>query len=169
MLQQTANIIMILVMLLGVLLVPLSLPGNWIIVAASILYGFFFSFDQGQTSFFWVVGILIFLAALGELIEFVVGLLGSKPLKVSNGAIISAFFGGILGAIIGVPIFLIGTLLGIFLGSFLGAFIYEWIVLKEAKKAAINALAVLASKIVASFYKTVIGCVMSLYLLFKIY
>ncbi len=160
---------MIVVTVLGIALVPLSLPGTWLIVVSSIVYAFFYPYDQGQTSAYWVVGILVFLAALGELIEFLIGLLGSKPLKVSNGAIVSAFFGGILGAIIGVPIFLIGTLLGIFIGAFLGAFIYEWIVLKEVKKALINGAAVLASKIVASFFKTIIALMMAVYLIIKIY
>ncbi len=154
---------------LGVVMVPLGLPGTWLIVVGAVLYSIFFSFDGG-TSSAWVVDlILIGMAIFGEIVEFFVGTLGSKPFKVSNGAIVCAFIGGIVGAIIGVPVFLIGSLLGLFLGAFLGAFIWELATLGSVGRALTNALAVLATKIVATFLKTTLAIVMAIYLLFKIF
>ncbi|HCU24837.1 MAG TPA: hypothetical protein DF383_07455 [Deltaproteobacteria bacterium] len=155
--------------LVGILLVPLGLPGTWVIVAGSLLYSFFDSFDGGATSPWRVNAILIGLAAFGEIVEFAVGTLGGKPFRVSNGAIVSAFFGGIVGGIIGVPVFLIGALLGIFLGAFLGALFYEWITLKTFSRAFVNAMAVLASRIVATFLKASLAVGMGVYLAFKIF
>ncbi len=168
MLHLITLLIVILLCLIGILIVPLSLPGTWVIVLAGIGYSLFYSF-QPATSPFAVGGILLSLAIFGEIVEFVVGTFGSKPLKVSNGAILSAFIGGILGAIVGVPVFLIGSLLGIFIGAFLGAFLYEWVTLKKLGRAFINACAVLATKVVASVLKTSLAIGMTVYLLVKIF
>ena len=154
---------------LGVLMVPLGLPGTWLIVVGAALYSIFFSFDGGDSSAWAVNFILIGIAVFGEIVEFFVGTLGSKPLKVSNGAIVCAFIGGIVGAIIGVPVFLIGSLLGVFLGAFLGAFIWELATLGSVGRALTNALAVLATKVVATFLKTTLAIGMGVYLVFKLF
>lgn len=153
----------------GILMVPLGLPGTWLIVVGSILYSFFFVFDGGATSLWTVNAILIGLAVFGEIVEFFIGTLGSKPLKVSDGAIVCAFIGGIVGAIVGVPIFLIGSILGVFIGAFIGAFIWEWVHLKSFGRAFTNALAVLATKVVATFLKTTLAIGMGVYLVFKLF
>ncbi|MFO1464782.1 MAG: DUF456 domain-containing protein [bacterium] len=152
---------------LGILMVPLGLPGTWVIALGGVLYSLFFKFDGGATSAIGVDLILIGLAVFGEIVEFAVGTLGSKPLKVSNGAIVCAFIGGIVGGLIGVPVFLVGALIGIFLGAFVGAFVYEWATLKNFGKAFVNAGAVLATKMVATFLKTTLAVGMGVYLLFK--
>ncbi|HKX12461.1 MAG TPA: DUF456 domain-containing protein [bacterium] len=154
---------------LGVAMVPLGLPGTWVIVLGSVTYSFFFTFDGGASSPWAVNAILIGIAVVGEIVEFFVGTLGSKPLKVSNGAIVCAFIGGIVGAIIGVPVFLIGSMIGLFIGAFLGAFIWELATLGKVGRALTNALAVLATKVVATFLKTTLALVMAFYLLFKLF
>lgn len=155
--------------IVGILMVPLGLPGTWLIVVGAMLYSIFFGFDGGASSPWAVNAILLGLAIFGEIVEFFVGTLGSKPLKVSNGAIICAFIGGIVGGIIGVPVFLVGALLGIFVGAFLGALIYEWVTLKNFGRALVNATAVLATRVVATFLKTSLALGMGIYLLFKIF
>lgn len=173
MLAQTIHIIayllVILSILVGIFLVPLSLPGTWLIAIVSILYSFFYKFDGGATSAWWVVGWLLGLAAFGEVMEFVVGTFGSKAVKVSNGAIIAAFIGGIIGLIVGVPVFLVGSLIGLFVGAFLAALIYEWIVEHSFLKALRVAAAVLATRMVASVLKTTLAVGMGIFLLFKIF
>jgi len=153
----------------GIVLVPLSLPGTWVIVLSSVLFSLFFPFDGGATSAFAVNAKLIGVAVFGELMEFGVSTLGSKPLKVSNGAIACAFVGGIVGAIIGVPVVLVGSLIGLFLGAFLGAFIFEWVTLKDFKRAFVNACAVLATRLVAMVLKSALALGMGLYLMFKLF
>lgn len=159
----------LLAIVLGVLMVPLGLPGTWLIVVGGLLYSLIYPFDGGTTSAIGVNLTLIGLAIFGEIMEFLIGTLGSKPLKVSNGAIICAFIGGIVGAIVGVPVFLVGALIGIFLGAFVGALVYEWVTLKSFGKALVNAWAVLATKMVASFLKTALALGMGIYLAFKMF
>jgi uncharacterized protein YqgC (DUF456 family) len=151
----------------GIALVPLGLPGTWIIVGAAFLYSLFLDFSS-KGSDFWVILTLILMAVVGEVIEFLVGTLGGKKFEVSTGAIIASFVGGILGAIIGVPVFLIGSLLGLLLGVFLGALIYELAVTKDWGVALKSAIAVFFSRLVASFMKTCIAVAMGIYLGFKI-
>lgn len=166
--QTVVQIIAVLLTLVGLVLVPFSLPGTWLIVLTSVLYSIFYPFGAGESPLF-VNALLIAIAIFGEIVEFAVGTFGGKTFKVSNGAIISAFVGGIVGAIIASPIFLIGALLGLFIGAFLGAFIYELIYLKSFSRALVNALAVLASRVVASFLKTSLALVMAFYFIFKIF
>ncbi|MCE9625789.1 MAG: DUF456 domain-containing protein [Deltaproteobacteria bacterium] len=154
---------------LGVMMVPLGLPGTWVIVVGGVLYSIFFQFDGGVTSAIKVNVVLVGLAVFGEIVEFGVGTLGSKPLNVSNGAIVCAFIGGIVGAIVGVPIFLIGSLIGLFIGAFLGALIYEWATLNNFGRAFVNAGAVLATRMVATFLKTTLAVGMGVYLIFKVF
>ena len=162
-------VVVFLLILVGIVLVPLTLPGTWLIVAAGGLYAIFFSFDGGATSAWWVIAWLIGVAAFGEIVEFGVGTLGGKAVKVSNGAIVSAFIGGIIGLFIGVPIFLIGSLIGLFIGAFLGAFIYEMVVLKSFGRAFVTACAVLATRLVASLLKVMLAIGMGIFLGFKIF
>jgi uncharacterized protein YqgC (DUF456 family) len=162
------KIVLVLLILAGIVLVPLGLPGTWIIVGGAVLYSFFYNFSP-TSSDLWVIAILIILAVIGEVLEFLVGTLGGKKLEVSTGAIVASFVGGILGAIIGVPVFLIGSLLGLLLGVFLGALIYELIVTKDMGLALRAAIAVFFSRLVASFMKTCIAVVMGIYLGFKIF
>jgi len=161
--------IVIIMVLAGIIMVPIGLPGTWVIVLASGLYSIFYTFDGGETSRLWVNGALIIVALFGELMEFGVGTFGSKTLNVSNGAVLSAFIGGIVGLIIGVPVFLIGSLIGLLIGAFLGAFIHELFVLKKIGRAFVTACAVLATRLVASLLKTILALGMSVFLLFKIF
>jgi len=155
--------------LAGIFMVPLGLPGTWVIALGGVLYSLFQPFDGGSSSPVAVDLVLIGLAVFGEVMELLVGTLGSKPLQVSNGAIACAFIGGIVGAIVGVPVFLVGSLIGLFIGAFVGAFFYEWLTLKNFGRAFVNASAVLATRMVATFHKTTLAVGMGLYLVFKVF
>ena len=167
--QWIVTIGVILFIIVGIILVPISLPGTWLIVATSLVYTIFYSFDGGQTSGWWVNGWLILLATFGELMEFGVGTLGGKAVQVSNGAIIAAFLGGFVGLIIGVPVFLIGSLLGMFIGAFLGALVYELFVQKSVGVAFKTACTVLATRVVASTLKTLLAVGMGIFLIWKMF
>ncbi len=163
------RIILLVGVLGGLLLVPFSLPGTWLIALLGIIYSLFYSFDGGATTAFWVNGWLLGLAAFGEIMEFVVGVFGGKVVKVSTGAIIAAFIGGIAGLIIGVPIFLVGSLIGMFLGAFLGALIYEWVVLKAFGRAVVTACTVLTTRLVAVVLKTFLAAGMAVFLFLHVF
>ncbi len=155
--------------LTGIILVPLGLPGVWLIVASSLTYSYFYDFNLGSSDY-WVNAVLFALALLAEILEFLVGAFGGKVMvEISTGAVISSIIGGLIGAMIGVPIFLIGSFLGLLLGAFLGALIYEWIVQKDFSVAVTAAVAVFLSRMVASFLKTCIAISMATYLSYKLF
>ncbi len=162
------KIIVLLLSGVGIILVPLGLPGTWLIFSSAALYSLFYNFNPGKTDF-WTLLILLFIAAFGELLEFLVSVWGGKKLQVSNGALIASIVGGLIGAVIGVPVFLIGSLLGLLLGVFLGALIYEFLVEKDFVKALRAALAVFFSRLVASFMKTSLALGMFVYLCFRLF
>ncbi|MBI2336058.1 MAG: DUF456 domain-containing protein [Deltaproteobacteria bacterium] len=167
--QIAFSILLIFIYLVGFGLVLVTLPGTWLIFLSTVVYAFFFPFDQGQTHALWVLGILLGLALLGELVEFVVGTFGSKTVKVSNGAIVVAFIGGLVGVILGAAFFLVGALVGVLLGSFLGALIYEWVVTKDFREGFVAACAVLATRVVAITLKSSIALSMGVYATFKLF
>jgi len=162
------KIIVLLLSGVGIILVPLGLPGAWLIFSSAVLYSLFYNFNPGKTDF-WTLLILFLIAAFGELLELLVSVWGGKKLHVSNGALIASIVGGLVGAVIGVPVFLIGSLLGLLLGVFLGALIYEFLVEKDFAKALKAALAVFFSRLVASFMKTSLALGMFIYLCFRLF
>lgn len=165
-LSTAGFILFVLALLLGLALVPLGFPGTWLVVATAFVYSLARDFQPGKPDF-WVLLIVIVLALLGEAVEYGIGVIGSKKLNVSSGAIIASIAGGFVGAIIGVPVFLVGALLGLFLGAFLGAFLYEIIETKKIKPALWAATATFFSRVTAMFVKTFVALVMVIYLLTK--
>ncbi len=108
---------------IGLVLVPLGLPGLWVMVIGVIGYG-------GLTDFRTVgvatIAVVLALAFLGEIIEMWVGFRLTKRYGGSNRAGWGALIGGIIGAVIGVPVPIIGSVIGAFVGSFAGAMLFEY-------------------------------------------
>jgi hypothetical protein len=119
----------LLVSLAGLISLVFGLPGTFIILGASVLYGWYDGFQEITVR---ILVILVVLALAGELIEFLLGILGSKKYESSNRAIVGSIIFGIIGAIIGAPFFFgIGAVVGAFAGAFAGAIIVE---LSQGKK-----------------------------------
>lgn len=99
----------------------LGLPGTMLIVGFALLYGWATDFTVIQWS---TIGWLALLAVIAEGLEFLAsgaGAAGSRPsTRVTVGALLGAFAGGIVGA----PFFFgIGALFGALGGAFTGAFL----------------------------------------------
>ena len=131
----TLIVVLLLVNAAGVVLTALQLPGTWLMLIAT---GAFAWWRWGEERFsygWWPLAIMVGLALLGELVEFVAGALGSRTAGGSKrGAAISVVT-AILGAIAGsvfIPIPIVGTLLGAGLGAGVGALLgdrwagHEW-------------------------------------------
>lgn len=119
----------ILVSLAGLISLIFGLPGTFIILGASVLYGWYGGFSEITVR---VIIILVVLALAGELIEFLLGILGSKKYESSNRAIVGSIIFGIIGAVMGAPFFFgIGAVIGAFAGAFAGAILME---LSQGKK-----------------------------------
>ena len=109
--------------LAGLISLIFGLPGNFVILGASMLYGWYGGFQEITVK---IIIILIVLALAGELIEFLLGILGSKKYESSNRAVVGSIIFGIIGAVMGAPFFFgIGAVVGAFAGAFAGAIIVE--------------------------------------------
>lgn len=133
-------------------------PGNWAILVFSLLLAWSGEFNRIQIP---SLAILLSLALLSEIIEFIIGIVAAKKSKASNLTIAGSFIFGIIGAILGVPFFLgIGSVIGAFIGAFVGAFIVELFMVKDLRQSIRAAWGTLLGKIGGWFTKTIIGVVM---------
>lgn len=159
-------VIYILGLLAGLALVPLSLPGIWVIFGSATLYSLFVDFQSG-TSDFWALSTLLCMGLLAEGLEFAITFWGGKKYNVSTGAIIASMVGSVIGAIIGFPIVMIGSLIGLLLGVFAGAFVYDLVIQKDPRQALQTAIGAFFSRITALFLKTILALFMVIYILMK--
>jgi len=148
----------IIVALMGLISHVFGFPGNFIILAGSLLLGWYGGFKEVTIT---VLVILLGLALLGELVEFVLGVLGAKKYKSSNKAIIGSIVFGIIGGILGIPFFLgIGAVIGAFLGAFFGAFLVEFLLEKNVDRAMKSGWGAFIGRLAGTFFKSAIGIAM---------
>ncbi|MBN1816052.1 MAG: DUF456 domain-containing protein [Sedimentisphaerales bacterium] len=110
-------VILVLLNLCWLALTLLALPGNWLIVATTILFAWWR--PEALFSKYTLIGIAL-LAAAGEIIEFFAGMGGARRAGASWKSALGAIGGTIAGGIFGtflIPIPVIGTLLGACLGA----------------------------------------------------
>lgn len=112
-----------LVLFSGVFLLFLSLPGTWVILIASVVWGSL----SDPSPFSWNIYLLLTaLAIAGEIIEFFAGSIGAKKFGGSKKGGIGSIIGAIIGAIFGASfLFGIGALPGALIGAFIGSFLFE--------------------------------------------
>lgn len=112
-----------LILAAGVLMTSLTLPGTWVILAASVVYGWATGFEAVT---FQLLGWLLAFALALEGIEFLLAVKLAQKLGTEKSASWAAIAGAILGGICGTAILpLIGSLIGVLVGAFLGAVIWE--------------------------------------------
>jgi uncharacterized protein len=107
----------------GLLLVPLGLPGLWVMVLGVIGYGWLTGFHAVGVA---TIAVVVGLALVGEIIEWWLGFWFAERYGGSRRAGWGALVGGIVGAIVGVPVPVVGSVIGAFVGSFAGAAVFEY-------------------------------------------
>ncbi len=108
---------------LALFLVPLGLPGIWVMLAAAVGYDFLVP----QAPIGWTaLGIATALAVLAEYLEFSLAGRYARKYGGSRRAGWGALIGGFVGAIMGVPVPIIGSMIGAFAGAFVGALVAEF-------------------------------------------
>lgn len=106
-----------------------GLPGNWAMVALTLVWYFFTSPETHWHIGLWMVVVFVALAGIGELVEFAASVLGTKHAGGSRRAatcsVVGSIAGGILGGFVGLPIAipLVGMIIGSILFACLGAMI----------------------------------------------
>jgi uncharacterized protein YqgC (DUF456 family) len=116
-------------LVVGLLVIPLGLPGLWIMVGA-IAVGAILS-EVG----FAVVVTTVCIAIAAELVEFVLVKRLTAQYGGSRNAFWGAIAGGTVGVIVGAPVPIIGSILAGLVGSFIGAGIVTYAETKELRAA----------------------------------
>lgn len=148
----------LIVALVGLICLIFGLPGNFIILADSVLYSWYGGFREITLK---VIIVLILLAILGETFEFLIGVLGAKKHRASKVAIGGSIAGGVVGAICGAPfLFGIGSILGAFMGAFAGAFLVEFFRGKGLDQAIESGRGAFLGRVGGTITKGAIGVVM---------
>jgi len=118
-----AAVLLALCLLGGLLLVPLGLPGLWVMLAGVVTYGWLTAFRAVGARTIITVLVLAFAA---ELLEAWLAFGLAKRYGGSSRAGWGALLGGLAGAMMGVPVPIIGSLIGAFVGSLVGAVLFEY-------------------------------------------
>jgi len=128
-------------------LVVLGLPGTWLMVISTMLLAWWHWDASQETQMFSLITLLaiVIIAALGEVFEFVTGVIGSKKAGGTRWGSVGALVGGIIGAIAAtflIPIPVLGSLLGACIGAALGALgleLYGGLELSASMKSGVGA------------------------------
>lgn len=121
------------VLLAGLVLVPIGLPGTWLMLAAALVFVLATGGEvMSWTAFFWLLG----LAIVGEILEAAAGMGGAGAAKGSIWSAVAACVGGLAGALAGSAVApVVGSIAGGFLGTFLGAYLAEYTIAKQRNHA----------------------------------
>src|SRR5262249_21759003 len=105
-----------------------TLPGNWFIVALTLLFVLFIHSSSGSGIGWASFAVVLTLAVLGEVAELLAGAAGAAKSGGSRRGMLLAVVGAMVGSIAGglagvfIPIPLIGSLIGAVAGGAAGAF-----------------------------------------------
>lgn len=121
------------IMLICIILIPIGIPGTFLIVLNGFVYGWLTDFVEVT---FGLLGVLLGVAILAEVIEFFIGAATAGKFGASKQAMIGAIVGGFVGAIWMTALMpIVGTLVGAFAGAFGGATLVEYFQTNDWSKA----------------------------------
>jgi uncharacterized protein len=163
-----ALVVFVAVLVIGLILVPLGLPGTWLMLAAALGYnaivgGSVVGDPIGMTA---LIGTFV-LAVIGEILEFSLSASYTKKYGGSRRAGWGAIIGGIVGAFVGVPVPIVGPVIGAFAGSFVGALVLEYTREANHKAATRVAWGALLGRVFATAAKTAIAVAMAVWFIWS--
>jgi uncharacterized protein YqgC (DUF456 family) len=153
-------LILVAICVVSLFIIPLGLPGLWVMIAAAIGYSILLPKSIGIVT---IIGIAL-IAVVAEVLEFTLTGTYAKKYGGSRRASWGAIIGGTVGAIIGVPIPIIGPIIGGFLGAFAGALVFEYSKGGDAQASTRVAWGALIGKAVAAAMKVAAGFAMTAWL-----
>jgi uncharacterized protein len=157
-LDATAAFLLVLLTGLGGLaLIPLGLPGLWVIVLGIVGFGWLTDF---RTLGVGLLVTVLALALVGEAVEAYVGFRFARRYGASSRAGWGALVGGLVGAIVGVPVPVIGSVIGGFLGAFAGAALFEFSKARHSEGAVRAGWGAVLGRALAAGVKIGVGVVM---------
>jgi uncharacterized protein YqgC (DUF456 family) len=142
----------------GLLLVPIGLPGLWVMVGGFLLFGWMTDF---RSTGVWMIAAVLVLAFVGEVLESWLGFRFAKRHGGSSRSGWGALIGGLVGAGMGVPIPIIGSVIGAFFGSFVGAALFEYSATRRADLAVSVGWGAILGRAAAAAAKIALGLVIA--------
>jgi len=115
-------VLFVLAMLVSIFVVPLGLPGTFIMVAVAILANYVAAAGIG----WFAIGLSLALAVTAEVLEWTLSARFAQKYGGSKRAGWGAILGGLIGAFAGIPVPIIGSMIGAFAGAFVGALVAEY-------------------------------------------
>ena len=149
------------ILLLSLFIIPLGLPGTWVMLAAGVGYSILVPNSIGM----FVLVSVTAVAVVAEVLEFTLSGKYAKKYGGSRRAGWGAIIGGTIGAIVGVPVPIIGPIIGAFAGSFIGALGMELSRGTDMQGSTRVAYGALVGRAVAAALKVAAGCVIAAWLL----
>jgi uncharacterized protein YqgC (DUF456 family) len=125
-------VLLVIILLTGVLLTCVTLPGTWLILLAFMGYAVI-TRSAGYVGWKSVMTLFL-LASAAEMFDILASGAGAKRAGASRRAMMGAVIGGLVGAIFLsfiIPIFPFGTIAGACIGCFVGAGIVELLVRRD--------------------------------------
>ena len=152
-------LILALVLVVSLVMIPLGLPGLWVIIASAFAYRILV---PGTIGVMTLAGIVI-VGIIAEVFEFTLAGQYARKYGGSRRASWGAIIGGTIGAIIGVPVPIVGPIVGGLAGAFAGALFAEMSRGKEAGNAPRIAMGAMIGRAVAAVMKTGVGVVVAVW------
>ncbi len=151
-------ILFVVFLILAVLVQVISLPGNWLAIILVIIWKFIGPSSSVAELTWSFIALLLALAAIGELMEWLLQLKVGKKFGSSTKGNIGGIIGAIVGAILLLPFFLgFGALLGALIGAYLGCLAVELLQGREGKVARKAAWGVFVGKFLGMGFKLGLG------------
>ncbi|PYO98778.1 MAG: DUF456 domain-containing protein [Gemmatimonadetes bacterium] len=144
--------------ILGLVLIPLGLPGLWVMMAGVLGYGWLTDFRSVGVA---TIAVVLGLAFLGEIIEAWLGFRLARTFGGSRRSAWGALAGGIVGAVMGVPVPIVGSVIGAFLGSFVGAALFEFSLSRSPDIAVRAGWGAVVGRAIAAAAKIALGVVIA--------
>lgn len=154
-------LILIAVLALSLFMIPLGLPGLWVMIASAFVYRILV---PGTIGIVTLVAIVI-LGVIAEVFEFTLSGQYARKYGGSRRASWGAMIGGLVGAFIGVPVPIVGPIIGGLVGAFAGAFVGELSRQDRTVSATRVATGAMVGRAVAAAMKTGIGVVVAAWIL----
>jgi uncharacterized protein YqgC (DUF456 family) len=160
MLIALCYLLLLLFLIGGLCIVIVSLPGLWVMALAAAVYAVLTKLALITPR---VLLVLVSMALVAEIIDFVAAGAGAKRAGASRRGLIGAVLGGIIGAFVfTIPLWVVGTLVGVCIGTFLGALIGELSGGKEIGQSVRIGANATAGKLVGILFKLSFGALMLL-------
>jgi uncharacterized protein YqgC (DUF456 family) len=149
--------------LIGLVLVPLGLPGLWVMVAGILGYGWLTGFRSVGVG---TIALVLGLAMAGEVLEAWVGFRSTRRYGGSRRSGWGALLGGLVGAVLGVPVPVVGSVVGAFVGSFAGAVLFELSATRRMDAAVSAGWGAVIGRALAAAFKIGLGLVIGVIAVF---